>query len=184
MGRTRKKIHINHNSEFDLDLAPLLAVMVKLVPVLLVSSAFVQLMTIETQLPQIVQEALKEQDKNPLQPQVVAEMDRKSGFVLHYLEKGSEIKTTTVANNPDGSFNLNSVKSQLLEFKKSHPEIFKLELKPSENVSYQEIVRIIDVARTVKDQGKPFALVNSKTGQKEATDLMYPEVVFANVFEK
>lgn len=50
MGR-RFKPKINHNSEFDLDLAPLLAVMVKLVPVLLVSSAFVQMMIIETDLP-------------------------------------------------------------------------------------------------------------------------------------
>jgi hypothetical protein len=59
-----------------------------------------------------------------------------------------------------------------------------LELKPSENISYQEIVRFIDTARTAKDQGKPFTLVNSKTGQPEATDLMYPEVVFANVFDQ
>lgn len=40
--RRGKKLKINHNSEFELDLAPLLAVMVKLVPVLLISSAFVQ----------------------------------------------------------------------------------------------------------------------------------------------
>ena len=40
MGK-RFKMHIDRNAEFELDLAPLLAVMVKLVPVLLVSSAFV-----------------------------------------------------------------------------------------------------------------------------------------------
>ena len=59
----RYKPQINHNSEFELDLAPLLAVMVKLVPVLLVSSAFVQLMIVETELPQVVQQALAYQEK-------------------------------------------------------------------------------------------------------------------------
>ena len=49
--RKRFKPILNHNSEFELDLAPLLAVMVKLVPVLIVSSAFVPIVIIQSELP-------------------------------------------------------------------------------------------------------------------------------------
>ena len=57
-----KKLKINHHSEMEVDLASLLAVMMKLVPVLLLSSAFIQMMVIETDLPQVVTEAIQKQD--------------------------------------------------------------------------------------------------------------------------
>ena len=57
--RRRQQFKTLNPAEFELDLAPLLAVMVKLVPVLLLSSAFVQVMMVETDLPQAVKEAKK-----------------------------------------------------------------------------------------------------------------------------
>ncbi|MEQ1723779.1 MAG: biopolymer transporter ExbD, partial [Pseudobdellovibrio sp.] len=85
----RYKVNVNHNSEFELDLAPLLAVMVKLVPVLLVSSAFVQMMIIETELPQVVQQALAEQDKNS-KISISLSIDKKQGASISINENGSE----------------------------------------------------------------------------------------------
>ena len=80
--RRRFKPIINHNSEFELDLAPLLAVMVKLVPVLLMSSAFVQMMIIETELPQVVQEAIKQQDTNVKAAHITLEVNKTEGVKI------------------------------------------------------------------------------------------------------
>src|SRR3989344_510295 len=86
----RYKPKINHNSEFDLDLAPLLAVMVKLVPVLVVSSAFVQMMIIETELPQVVQEAILKQETSARPTKVVLSLDNKHGISIAINENGKE----------------------------------------------------------------------------------------------
>ncbi|RYZ79757.1 MAG: biopolymer transporter ExbD, partial [Proteobacteria bacterium] len=88
--RRMKKININHNYEFDLDLAPLLAVMVKLVPVLLVSSGFVQMMTIETQLPQVVQQAIEQQDKNVKATLITLEVKDKEGVRIVVMKDGKQ----------------------------------------------------------------------------------------------
>jgi len=85
MGRG-KKLEINHHSEFELDLAPLLAVMVKLVPVLLVSSAFVQMMIIETELPQVIQQAVKQQENNPKSASITVSMSKAEGVKITLTE--------------------------------------------------------------------------------------------------
>ncbi len=179
--RRAKKIKINHNSEFDLDLAPLLAVMVKLVPVLLISSAFMQVMVVETELPQVVQEAIqKEELKKDTVTTITLEPD-KDGIRIIVLEKGQE--KVDVLPMKENAFDFASLHSKLVELKKAHPEVFKIEVNPGGQVAYKEIVKIMDEARKVRDNTTKFPVFDSKQGKMVETDYMFPEVVFANTME-
>ena len=50
----------DQESTFELDLAPMLALMVTLIPIMLLSTVFVKVSLIETPLPQVVQNAIEE----------------------------------------------------------------------------------------------------------------------------
>jgi biopolymer transport protein ExbD len=181
MGR-RFKLKIDHNSEFDLDLAPLLAVMVKLVPVLLISSAFVQMMVIETELPQVVQQAIAKQEQNPKAAQVSIEASKKDGIRLIVTEDGKQ-KVEVVGLNSEKEFDLPALQTKLQALKKTHPEIFKIEFNPDADIAYKEIVRIMDEARKSRSKDVRFPVKDEKTGQETTTDYMFPEVVFANMMD-
>lgn len=178
----RFKPKINHNSEFELDLAPLLAVMVKLVPVLLVSSAFVQMMIIETELPQVVQQAIQEQEKNPKATQLTIELSKKDG-VRFIITENEKQKIDTIALNANHEFDLPAIHAKFKELKQGHPEVFKIELSPDADIPYKEIVRIMDEARRSRSSDIRFPVKDAKTGQETTTDYMFPEVVFANMMD-
>lgn len=180
--RAPKKIKVNHNSEFELDLAPLLAVMVKLVPVLLISSAFVQMMVIETQLPQVVQQAIEKQEqKKENVTNIVLEADHSQGIRLIVTEKGQE-KVETVPMK-DGAFDYPTLHAKLIELKRGHPEVFKIEISPGDKVPYKEIVKIMDEARQSRSSEITFPVFDEKQGKEVTTDYMFPEIVFANMME-
>ncbi|MBC7742974.1 MAG: biopolymer transporter ExbD [Bdellovibrionaceae bacterium] len=178
----RFKMKINHNSEFDLDLAPLLAVMVKLVPVLLVSSAFVQMMIIETELPQVVQQAIAKQENNPKAAQVAVEMNKKDGIRIIVTENG-QTKVELVGLNSEKQIDMPALHAKFQAVKKSHPEVFKIELSPDADVPYKEIVRVMDEARKSRSNDIKFPVKNEQTGQETSTEYMFPEIVFANLMD-
>ncbi len=179
--RRIRKIKVDHNSEFELDLAPLLAVMVKLVPVLLVSSAFVQMMVIETELPQVVNEAIQRQDQQQTPTNVALEVDGKDGIRIVITEKGQE-KVETIPLR-DGAFDYPGLHQKLIAVKKAHPEVFKIELNPDGKVPYNEIVKIMDEARQAHDTNVKFPVFDTKQGKNVETNYMFPEIIFANMME-
>ncbi|QLY26793.1 biopolymer transporter ExbD [Bdellovibrio sp. KM01] len=179
--RRAKKIKINHNSEFELDLAPLLAVMVKLVPVLLLSSAFVQMMVIETELPQVVSEAIQRNDQEKTPTVVNLEVDLKEGFTIVVNKAGKENSETIPLK--DGKFDLSSLHQKLVEVKKANPEVFKIELSPDSKVPYNDIVKVMDEARQAHDTKVTFPVFDTKQGKTVETKYMFPEVVFSNMME-
>ncbi|AFY01168.1 ExbD/TolR family protein [Bdellovibrio bacteriovorus] len=179
--RRARKIKIDHNSEFELDLAPLLAVMVKLVPVLLVSSAFIQVMVIESELPQVVSEAIQRQDEQKTPTNVAMEVDAKDGIRIIITEKGQQ-KVETVPLK-DGAYDLRTLHMKLVEVKKAHPEVFKMELSPDGKVPYDTIVKIMDEARQARDSNTKFPVFDTKQGKNVETNYMFPEIIFANTME-
>ncbi|KHD87833.1 MAG: TolR-like protein [Bdellovibrio sp. ArHS] len=178
--RRMRKIKINHNSEFELDLAPLLAVMVKLVPVLLVSSAFVQMMVIESELPQVVNEAIQRQEQKPTPTNIAIEVET-TGINIVVTEKGQDKVETIPLKN--GAYDFETLHAKLVAVKKAHPDIFKLELNPDGKVPYDEIVKVMDAARQARDNSVKFPVFDTKQGKNVETNYMFPEIVFANMME-
>jgi biopolymer transport protein ExbD len=181
MKRRRFKLNINHNSEFELDLAPLLAVMVKLVPVLLLSSAFVQMMIIESELPQVVQQAIQEQNKDDKATKISLEINKTDGVKI-VIQSNNEEKTEVVANK-NNAIDLDSLHAKLIEVKKNNPQIFKIDISPDSDISYKDVVGIMDQARKSKSNTIQFKFTDTQTGKETSTDYMFPEVVFSNVMD-
>jgi len=178
--RYRPQSTLSH--EFELDLAPLLAVMVKLVPVLLVSSAFVQMMMVETDLPQAVKEAVVRNEKAPT-ANLQLDISGKDGLRLILALTGQAPTVTLIPNRGDGGFNLSDLHARLVEIKTAHPDLFRLELNPGANIAYRDIVKIMDEARKAKDSKIHFPVTDPKTQTVSETDYMFPNVVFVNMME-
>jgi biopolymer transport protein ExbD len=167
-------------TEFELDLAPLLAVMVKLVPVLLISSAFIQVMTVETDLPQAVKEAIQTQEQKPTANiQIKASM--KEGIQV-IVAKGGDQQTQTVPLK-DGKFDFQTLHLTLQKVKTANPEVFKVELAPESDVAYRDVVKMTDEARRSRDKKVTFPLYDAKENKTVMTDFMFPDVVFTNIFD-
>jgi biopolymer transport protein ExbD len=183
MGRTKKNIHVNHNFEFELDLAPLLSVMVKLVPVLLLSSAFVQINIIETELPQVVKEAIAAPDKDPAkQSSLELDVSTKDGIKIILTDPQGSVEEFQVPVTTAG-FDYHQLHLKLVEIKKAHPEIFKFHMRPDSNVSYKDLVKIMDAARRAKDPQISFPVFDKRANKEIQTPYMFPDVAFANMME-
>lgn len=178
--RGKRWLHHDTTGEFELDLAPLLAVMVKLVPVLLVSSAFVQLMVIESQLPQVVQEAIQQDQEKP-QALIRLYVDPKSGMKIVVTEQGVDKESGVPLK--DGAFDFPALHQTLVSLKKSYPSIFKIDLVPAGNVPYGELVKVMDEARRARDSAITFPITDKTKGTETQTPFMFPEVVFVNTME-
>lgn len=181
--RRGKKLKINHEYEFDLDLAPLLAVMVKLVPVLLVSSAFVQMATIETQLPQVVQQAIEKNDKDEKATHITLEVKEKEGVKIVVKKSNGQQTAEVVPMKSDGHYDYPRLHERLVAVKQQNPEVFKIDLSPDGNVPYNEVVRVMDEARRSRDNKIRFPVFDQKANKETQTDYMFPEVNFANTME-
>lgn len=175
-----KKIHVDYNSEFELDLAPLLAVMVKLVPVLLVSSAFVQMMIIESELPQVVQQAVEKQNQDQ-KKSITLEISAQEGIKVQ-IEISGKISESKVPLK-GGLIDFPSLHQHLVSIKKQHPEVFQIDLIPNSDVSYKDIVKIMDEARKSRDTKVTFPVFDQAKGKTVETNYMFPEIVFVNMTE-
>ncbi len=175
-----KKVKINHNSEFEIDLASLLAVIMKLVPVLLLSSAFMQLMVIETDLPQVVTQAIEKQEKEK-KKNVLVEVTPERKVVITIENDGARSSVTVEPEK--GAIDLLKLQVAFREIKKQHPDVFKIDLSPAGDVAYSEVVKVMDEARRSRDFNIRFPIKDEKTGQDTTTDYMFPEIIFVNMME-
>jgi biopolymer transport protein ExbD len=168
------------DNEVELDLAPLLSIMVKLVPVLLLSSAFVQVMVIETDLPQAVQQVIEQNQENPTAA-IQLNIDPKEGFRL-VIQKGAEQQTEVIPMK-DQAWDLNALHLALVKAKQQYPEVFKIEFNPAASVPYKDLVRMMDEVRKAKDPKTRFEVINKKDNSAVLTEFMFPDVVFTNVMD-
>lgn len=180
--RKRFQPKIQNNYEFELDLAPLLSVMVKLVPVLLISSAFVQVMVIETDLPQAVKEAVQKQEDDQNLASIQLDVSRKEGIKLIVAKQGNQ-QVERIPATADGGFDLPALHKQLQKVKTENPKVFRIEMAPAGDVSYKEIVRIMDEARKSRDKDVRFPVWDSQKQKEVETDYMFPDVTFANMMD-
>lgn len=182
MSRRAKKTRPTMSHEFELDLAPLLAVMVKLVPVLLISSAFMQVMIIETDLPQAVKEAIAQSLDKP-KAVVQLEISKKVGITVT-VAKGGQQKSDVIALKNGTEYDLASLHKFLQQVKTANPEVFRIELSPEANIPYKDIVKIMDEVRRSRDKDVRFPLYDEKERKPaSSTDYMFPDVVFSNMMD-
>ncbi len=185
MGKKKRNNRIDEQLEanFDVDLTPVLSLMVCLIPIMLLSTVFVRVTVIETPLPQVVAQALEEdRSKKDRDVSVKVNMDSERGLQL-IVQKGEAVLLKKDFPKQGTDWNLGGLRSELVKVKLTHPKVFRLDLSPSENVPYDDIVKLMDEVRKTKQGDSKLFVEDQATSQKIETDLMFPDVYFANVVE-
>ncbi len=166
---------------FELDLAPMLSMMVALIPILLLSVIFVRVTVIETPIPQVVAKAVEKdkKDKNPVS--ISIEANKKNGIRIRVTENGrSNSKRIPLKSS---ELNYQALHEHLVQVKIRHPKVFNVNIKPSDDLSYQEIVKVMDAARETQ-KGDPVLKFKDEETQKEVEHrVLFPNINFANVVE-
>lgn len=164
---------------FEINLAPMLDVIVNLIPMLLLSVVFVRLVIIETPVPQPIQAAM-EQDKKD--PKVSIQLHINKSQVEIKLDDKGKKASFSFAKNAD-SFDLAAIHAKFLEIKKTYPDSFTLEVFPSEDLAYKDIMLIMDEARSIKNGEKELEFFDKVSGKNLPTKLMFPNQSFGNIVE-
>lgn len=136
------------DATFDLNLAPILDIIVAVVPMLLLSVAFVQVKMIDTPIPQVMDKAKSDEKKDKVR---VSLLLRLNDYELIVDGKGK--KQRMIAST------IEQLKQKAEEIKSADNSIEDLELLPNPQVSLQHIVRVMDEVRKTKDGQTLFANV-------------------------
>jgi len=165
------------DAAFDLNLAPILDIIISVVPMLLLSIAFVQVKMIETPVPQAVAEAIQRADDKD-DTQVKLMVSGHKGFTFEVVHKGHTQKFEVPRKGTAWDFD--GLQKVAFEVKQQNPQVFKLDLAPEGDVNLNDLVEVMDKVR--KDSAdRKIAFVDPKNGEKLETNLLFPSVVFANV---
>jgi biopolymer transport protein ExbD len=169
------------DSTYDLNLAPFLDIIVSIIPMLLLSIAFVQVKMIETNIPQVVAQKIQNQ-KEENQPKINLSLKvTKAGFGLVVNNNGrtNEMKVAL----KDGQLDFDALVVTATQVKKQYTDIFNIDLLPDAEIAYNDLVRTMDSIRRMPASAGKVTIKDDKTGQVGQTDLMFPDVTFANVVE-
>lgn len=165
------------DATFDLNLAPILDIIVAIVPLLLLSIAFVQVKMIDTTVPQVVAEAAQRANEKS-ETTVMLKVSKGKGFTFEVTKDG---KSNPVdVGNKDGKWDLDALQGAAFEIKSKNPEVFRIDLSPEQDVNLNDLVVVMDTIRRSPDT-KKVAFTDPASGQKVETELMFPNVLFANV---
>lgn len=164
------------DSTFDLNLAPFLDVIVSVVSLLLLSATFLEVKMIDTTIPQVVENVIQNLNKTE-NVEVTLQISKANGFVFLVDDKGRKSETKVATKN--GSLDFQGLHTAAMNVKTEHPTAFSLSLAPEQEVSMDEIVKALDQTRKFS-QKKTVQVKDPVSGQLVTTDLMFPNVNFAN----
>jgi biopolymer transport protein ExbD len=175
------------DATFELNLAPMLDIIVSIIPMLLLSVVFVQITVIETPIPQAVEQAVaaaNEKNKDLVQVRMSVANDRT--VMITILDRGAtkEFQVAGIGSGAEAKADLDGLYKQVMAIKKQYPDVFRLELNPSDTVPLVDIVGVMDSVRTTRvENGKPVKLsfTDVTTGKPVETNLLFPDIVFGNV---
>ena len=178
----RKRLLTKDDTEatFELDLAPMLALMVTLIPIMLLATSFVKVRVIGTILPQAVQEAIQ-QDKQNLSKTITIDLQmNKDNFKIIVKEDEKEILQKIVPPT-DGKWDFEALHSALYDVKTQFPNKYTMNLYPEQTVPYAEVVNAIDAAREAKKSEDTFTVFDKEQKKDIKTRVMFPEVSFSGL---
>ncbi|MGE3680402.1 MAG: ExbD/TolR family protein [Bdellovibrionales bacterium] len=165
------------DSTFDLNLAPFLDIIVSVVPLLLLSIAFVQVKMINSSVPQVVAEAAQRANEKP-ETSVSLKVSKNAGFTFEVTKDGQT--SPTAVPNKNGQWDLDGLVAAGFAIKAQNPQVFRLDLNPDEDLNLAELVSVMDKLRQNPD-AKKLAFKDPANGETIETDLMFPNILFANV---
>jgi biopolymer transport protein ExbD len=171
------------DSTFELNLAPMLDMLTVLITVLLVSFQTIRLGILDGLIPQPVLTALQnDRKKTDRELHVAVKMAPKTGFVIDISETGKKANKINVPNVA-GKMDLSRLHQELVRIKLIKTDNFRMELNPTEDASYEDIIQVMDRARTTAKGDPKVEIRDEKTGKMVETNLVFPDIVFSNAVE-
>ena len=165
------------DATFDLNLAPILDIIVSIVPLLLLSVAFVQVKMIDSSVPQVVAEAAERANEKS-EAVVALKVSKLKGFTLEVTKDG---KTDPVpVPNKNGTWDMDGLHAAAFAVKEKHPQVFRVDMNPDADVNLRELVTVMDKLRR-NPETKKVSFKDPQNGMVIETELMFPNVLFANV---
>ncbi len=170
-------------SSFEIDLSPLLALMVTLIPMMLLATVFVKITVVETPLPQAVKAAIeKDRKKKKRETTIELKMNNNKGFDL-VVKYGASTKYRKQITGSDLKRNLETLHNELVVVKKNNIEIYQILFKPADGVSYQEIVKVMDASREFTANDPKLYIKDKETNESVELKVMFPDLIFNNILE-
>ena len=167
------------DTDWEIDLSPLLALMVTLIPVLLLQTSFATLQMLETTLPVLSDVKTEDKkDKNKVDFDLNITVNAKNTVEMLVNVNSKEVKKVKVQAEK-GKIDLGSIKTELIKIKEAYPKEVSAKLTPSDQMSYESIVAFLDVLRK-PDKDKTFKFIDEK-GQKLESGVLFPNVVFGSI---
>jgi biopolymer transport protein ExbD len=174
--RTLRLRDTSEEATFELNLAPMMDMLVTIIPFMLLSTVFIQMVMIDTSLPVPVAQALaQDRADQKREVSIVVNMDRKSGFSINVKNPAGPSSSYAVAMLASGEFDYKSLHTRLVQIKQMHPKVFRLELNPADNIDYEFIVKTMDSTRDMSKEDPKITIDGAET------PLLFPDVVLSNV---
>ncbi len=167
------------DSTFELNLAPMLDIIVSIVPMLLMSIAFVHITVVDTPVPQAVEKAMAAANDKKDQVQILLAVSPVTGFRFTVSEKGVTRDINVPLNGKD--LDMVALHKETIELKKKYPDVFRVELNPEEKVPLEHIVTTMDQLRTIAGTESKVVFTDIESGKPMETNLVFPDIVFGNV---
>lgn len=176
------------DATFELNLAPMLDIIVSIIPMLLLSVVFVQITVVDTPVPQAVEQAVaaaNEKNKDVVQVRLAVSGDRSVHIsILDRNGSNKAVDVPAIGSGSSAKADLDGLYAQVMNLKKDYPDVFKMEMNPSESVPLDEIISVMDTVRMTRTKdGQPVNLSfkDVTTGKVLETNLLFPDVVFGNI---
>lgn len=161
--------------EDDIDLAPMLALMVTLIPILLLSSAFTPLKATHSKLPQIA-EAVFSENSDADKASITILIDKAQTSILW--QKGEDQFRK--------SYNLSTETDQFVidleSLKDKDPQLVLARIEPSDDVLYDRVHQVVDLVKKPKSPGKTFSITDPSSGKTITSSDLFPVIEFSNLF--
>lgn len=172
----------------QVNLVPMLDALVTIVTFLLISTAFISIVVIDTPAPLIAPADVQEEKlkEKPLQLTAHIQADKilisdwSGSREAHVIPSVPDTSTAAAAASGDKRYDLNKLHETLVGIKTRHPQETKLILKPDPGVSYESLIGIMDSARKIEKTDPPLYKKNAQ-GVDEMETKLFSEVIFGNL---
>lgn len=161
--------------EEKLNLVPIMDAVFIFIFFLLMSANFVKVFEISSDVPIVSDQEPPKPKKDPLALTLTIE---EKGIILSKGIPSREFKT--IAKLADGKHDLETLHNTIISIKKSNLDEDSIILEPVADLSYEEIVGIMDAVRLLKNTDEAIFKKN-KEGLDEKIKLLFSQILFGNL---
>jgi biopolymer transport protein ExbD len=161
--------------EEKLNLTPIMDAVFIFIFFLLMSANFVKIMEIGSDVPILSEKDPPPPDKDPLMLQVIVKENS-----IDLLRGSNSQLVQSFARLPEGTYDLQGLHARLVEIKKQRPTEESIILTPDWDISYEELVKVMDSLR-IYEKTDEAIFRKGKDGLDEKIPTLFSKIVFSNL---